>query len=561
MSPEEYSSLCDRILTETMKYIKTDNMRKRIIKDSHIKSRDPIYISAATSGSPITIVYTPVGSGKSALIADHIKGLMLNGTHAENIAVLSMNIAKAKQTALDIPGITSMTFSDFTHQLFITNRPDYELVDDNTIINELKLQEQTPFCQALLNKLTIKNPKDRNCLLTVFINNHTNETEAELAKIHKISYTLESMICQNRLYEFTYNPFCLEEIIVNGVHNMPLHTLCCLLEYASVLGCNLFFTGMPDETIYEFNMAYGNAMNMLSSYMNHLDISVIHLSSTKMADDIKNTLLQTDNVTIHSDYVKTSNLIIKYEDDEKMTIQNAIAKSLCNYIDKKLAKKEQVLIIAKSKSEINAIKSVILETKNYDCQKITDLTAIQPPVLLWGTVLVKYANTLKTTYPNGLTKIMLYDNLWKYLSQEINLADSKRIKDLYIQSQNSLYEKVNTAWTENDMMEKPVLTRILEIIHEESQIMEKHNNYIKDCVSIDLSISDIIFSTIHSATDIRCDNVIVYLRNFSDKIDENLYRIALSRANNTEYLIFANSGNFEIPVQRYLKYHLNKQGD
>ena len=558
MSPEEYSFICDRILTETMKYIKTDNMRKRIIKDTHIKSRNPIYISAATSGAPITIAYTPVGSCKSTLIADRVKGLMLNGIPAENIAVLSMNIAKAKQTALDLPGIKSMTFSDFTHELFISNKTGYELVDDNTVINTLKLQEQTPFCQTFLNKLTLANPQDRNSLLTVFVNNYTDEVEAELAKIHKISYTLESMLCQNQVYGFTNNPFYLEEIIVNGVHNMPLHTLCCLLEYASTLGCNLFFTGMPDETIYEFNMAYGKAMNMLSSYMNTLNISVIRLPSIKMSDDIKNTLLQTDNAMIHAESVQTSDIMIKYEDDEQTILQNTIAHSLCNYIDGKLAKKEQIMCIAKSKSEINAIKSVILKHKDYSAYHIVDLTEIQPPTLLWGTVLTKYTNSLSAAYPNGITKITLYDSLWKFLSQEISIVSSKRMKDLYTNSQEILREKASTIWTENDMLAKPVIVRIQEVIEEESKQMNDYNERIKDHVSVNLSASDMIFSTIHSATDIRCDNVIVYLRNFSDKIDENLHRIALSRANNTEYLIFANSGNFQIPVQRYLKYHVTK---
>lgn len=558
MSPEEYSFVCDRILTETMKYIKTDNMRKRIIKDTHIKSRDPIYISAATSGAPITIAYTPVGSGKSTLIADRVKGLMLNGTPAENIAVLSMNIAKAKQTALDLPGIKSMTFSDFTHELFTANKTGYELVDDNTVINTLKLQAQTPFCQTFLNKLTLSNPQDRNSLLTVFVNNYTDEVEAELAKIHKISYTLESMLCQNQVYNFTNNPFYLEEIIVNGIHNMPLHTLCCLLEYASALGCNLFFTGMPDETIYEFNMAYGKAINVLSSYMGALDISVVRLPSIKMTADIQNTLLQTEGAVIHADSVQTSDIMIKYEDDEQFVLENTIVDPLCSYIDGKLAKKEQIMCIAKSKSEINAIKSVILNHKDYSAYNITDLTEIQSPTLLWGTVLTKYANSLKTAYPNGITKIMLYDSLWKFLSQEISIASSKRMKDLYTKSQETLSEKAATIWTEDDLTEKPVITRIQEIIEEESKQMNEYNDRIKDHVSVNLSKSDIILSTIHSATDIRCDNVIVYLRNFSDKIDENLHRIALSRANNTEYLIFANSGNFQIPVQRYLKYHMSE---
>lgn len=560
MSPEEYSLLCDRILTETMKYITTDNMRKRMIRHTGTAVKDPVYISAATSTAPVTIAYTPVGSGKSALIADRVKNLMACGTPAADIAVLSMNIAKAKQTAIDLPGIRSMTFSDFTHELFTANRTGYELVDDTAITNTLKLQTQTPFIRSFLNILAINNPTERNSMLAVFMNSHTDEAENMLSGIRKISYTLESMVCQNQIYGFTNDPFCLEEIIINGVQNMPLHTLCCVLKYASVLGCRLFFTGMPDETIYEFNMAYGNAMNMLSAYMDRLDISVVRLPSVKMADSIQNTLQRADGKTIHVDTVKTDSIIIRSGDDEQTVLKSTVADACCDYIDGKLADKEQVLVIARSKSEINAIKSVILDHKDYGLVTVTDLTAMQPPVALWGTVMVKYAGTMQNLYPGGVNKILSYDSLWKFLSQEVSAASSKYMKDLYHKSQELLREKAAqiTCWTQDDMLEKPVKVRIQEIIDEESLRMTEYNDRIKNDASMDLQKSGIIFSTIHSATDIRCDNVIVYLKNFSDKADENLHRIALSRANRTEYLIFANAGNFEIPVQRYLKHHLEQ---
>ena len=105
-------------------------------------------------------------------------------------------------------------------------------------------------------------------------------------------------------------------------------------------------------------------------------------------------------------------------------------------------------------------------------------------------------------------------------------------------------------------MEKPVITRIQNIIDEESRQIQAYNQHIRDNVVLDLSSADIIFSTIHSATDIRCDNTVVYLKNFSDTVDENVYRIALSRANKSEYLIFVNTDNFDVPVQYYLKHHL-----
>ena len=557
MSPDEYSLLCDRILTETMQYITTDNMRRHIIDKSYINSQDPVYISAATSYSPITIAYTPVGAGKSALIADRVNGLIRSGIPASNIAVLSMNIAKSKQTELEMPGVNCMTFSDFTHAIFAANYQGYELSDEKSIINTLKLCDNTPFRQVFLEKLSIANSQDRTCLLTVFVNNHLDEIEAELSAIHKIDYTLESMICQNRMYQLANNPFHLDEILVNGIHNMPLHTLCCILEYASMHGCRLFLTGMPDETIYDFNMAYGKAMNMISSYMNTLGVGVVRLPSVKMSPDIQNTLLQTENASINIPNVQAAHVTAKYLTDPTEMLQQALVNG-SDYIDRKLANHEQILVLARSKSEIYDMKNVIMNhfAKKYPNMVVADLTGIQPPTSIWGTVLTKYYASLKTAYPQGIDKIELYRRLWLMLTNEIKNAPSKHMKAIYQQSQTDLSHLANSAWTQDDYKKKPVITRIQNIIDEESRQIQAYNQHIKDNVVLDLSSADIIFSTIHSATDIRCDNTVVYLKNFSDTVDENVYRIALSRANKSEYLIFVNADNFDVPVQYYLKHHL-----
>ena len=248
-----------------------------------------------------------------------------------------------------MPGVNCMTFSDFTHAIFAANYQDYELSDEKSIINTLKLCGNTPFRQAFLEKLSIANSQDRACLLTIFVNNHLDEIEAELSAIHKIDYTLESMICQNRMYQLANNPFHLDEILINGVHNMPLHTLCCILEYASMYGCRLFLTGMPDETIYDFNMAYGKSMNMISSYMNTLGVGVVRLPSVKMSPDIQNTLLQTENASINMANVQAAHVTAKYLTDPTEMLQQALVNG-SDYIDRKLANHEQILVLARSKS-------------------------------------------------------------------------------------------------------------------------------------------------------------------------------------------------------------------
>lgn len=557
MSPDEYELLCDRVLTETMQYITTDKMKKRTIDKSCITSKDPIYVSAVASSSPITIAYTPVGSGKSTLITDRANALIKSGIPAENIAVLSMNIAKAKQTSIDLPGTKCMTFSDFTHEIFTANYKGYELSDDTSIINTLRLCKQTPFRQAFLEKLSIANSQDKTSLLTVFVNNHLDEVEAELTAIRKIDYTLESMVCQNRMYTLKNNPFHLDEILINGVHNMPLHTLCCILAYASMHGCNLFITGMPNETIYDFNMAYGKAMDLISHYMGKLDISVIRLQQNKMCADIQNTLTCNEAVSISTANVQTANVTAKYLTDPTEMLRDVLVSGPA-YIDSKLSNHEQLLVLARSKQDIHDIRQVIMNQylPKYPNLSIVDLTEIQPPASLWGSVLTKYHKGLMAAYPQGINRIELYRRLWLLLDTEIKNASSKHMKAMYQDSQDLLAKQASSVWTQDDYTNKPLIQMIQNIIDEESAQIQSYNQYIKDNVNIDLTSADIIFSTIHSAIDIRVDNAIVYLKNYTNTVDQNVYRIALSRANKSEYLIFVNSDNFDVPVQYYLKHHL-----
>lgn len=563
MSPEEYAMVCDRILTGTMKYISTDKMRKVTIDKSYVDSQDQIYISAAISKSPITIVSTPAGAGKSKLIADRTNALLKSGVPASEIAVLSMNIAKAKQIAQSLPGTNSMTFSDFTHYIYAVNNPDHVLVDDDSFINTLRLYQQTPFRQTFLDKLSIVDPLDRTTLLTLFVNNHLDEIEAEIDALKRSSYTLESMVCQNRMYHYDNNPFDLSEIIINGVHNMPLPILCTILEYASRYGCRLYITGAQDETIYTFNMAYGRAMGMLSGYMSNLNVGVVNLEPTQMEDDIYNTLKMDGKASIDAANVKTASVTVRYIDNPKALLGQLLAPGP-GYIDEKLNNHEQILILARSKNDIAELKNIVLEhyTALFPNLKTIDLTAFQAPIFLWGKVLTKYNKTIINAFPQGITKPELYGKLWEYLSLEIENAPSQNMKALYQSSKETLEQMAGTAWSQDDLIKRPVIARIQNIIDEEAMTIQNHNARMREDSSFNIESADIIFSTIHSSIDLRIDNVVIYFRNFTNEVDENLYKVALSRARKSEYIIFVNSDKFEVPVQYYLKHHLvQKKGN
>lgn len=556
MNNNEYSIICNRILSSTMEYIDTDNMKRYKIDKTLVPSNNAIYTSAVTNPAPITLAFTPAGTGKSALIKDRVHALEAIGVPSDKIMVLNMNIAKTKQMQEELPNVNVMTFSDFTHGIFQANYPMCESSDTASIANILRLQNRDNLTNEFINKLSLINPQDKVTLLTLFVNSHLQYVIDKLCEIRKSEYALESMICQNQIYYMDKNPYDIDSILINGVHNMPIPILCTILEYANMYGCNLFITGSPEETIYEFNMAYNNAMNVLSSYtQKHIDI--IRLNQTqKMSDDIKNVLNMKPSVKISNQNVTAAHMTVNHDIPVKNMILAAMGVN-APYLKDKLNEHQQVLILARSKADISDIKQVVTDcyTPLFPNLKILDLTSIQAPSTSYGTLMSKNYSDLAIRYSNGITVGQFFFELYNILSNEITNTESPYTKAQYesdkdnaqIFASNNLYKFGNysTIYNVKDIIEL--------LINIESEAIQTHTQNIKENTILDISGADIILSTIHTATDIRSDNVIVFMKNVSDKIDNGIYRVALSRANNTEYIIFANYGKFDIPHQKYLQ--------
>ena len=172
MNNNEYSIICNRILSSTMEYIDTDNMKRYKIDKTLVPSNNAIYTSAVTNPAPITLAFTPAGTGKSALIKDRVHALEAIGVPSDKIMVLNMNIAKTKQMQEELPNVNVMTFSDFTHGIFQANYPMCESSDTASIANILRLQNRDNLTNEFINKLSLINPQDKVTLLTLFVNSH-----------------------------------------------------------------------------------------------------------------------------------------------------------------------------------------------------------------------------------------------------------------------------------------------------------------------------------------------------------------------------------------------------
>lgn len=550
-----YDDIYETMITGTMQYINIKELKRFKLDKTAMHEPDIIKASAIASHAPMTLVYTPSGAGKSDIVRARVNALLDNNVPAEKIAVLNMNIAKCKQMSAEFPAVNIMTFSDFTHGIFMANYPQCEQSDITSIVNTLRLQPPSAKLNDMIGKLSIANQQDKMTALALFTNANIQFVTDTIMSISKTDYALESMIVQNMLYYLPVNPYDFDEIIINGVQNMPISILCSILEYANISKCNLFMTGCPDETIYGFNMACQNTMNILSSY-DGVDIIRIN-NADKISSDIKNFLNMNRSASI--DNVQYMGITADYDTSLHDLIHNAMGLHT-SYLVNKLNEKKPVLILARSKSDIAEIKSLLIEEYKpvYPGLNILDLSMIQYVQTCYGEIASKYYEKFVSRYPSGLTVGQFFFDLYNLMAYEQNSGGVPNTKTQLAVDKDNLFMffNINRSKFPDNSTVLPVRDMIQSVIDIESNAVKEHAEYVKNNANIVTDGADIILSTIHTAIDIRNDDVIILMRNHNEKtIDDNVYRVAISRANKSEYIIFINYGHFETTYQKYLKTH------
>ena len=403
---KNYNNICEKMLSETMKYI--DISQIKTFETLSSKTSDAIFDSAITSKSPITLVYTPAGTGKSKLVKLRANAVHASGIDKNKIMILNMNIAKSKQMSTEMTDINVMTFSDFTYGIFKANHnSNIELSDTQSVLNELFIYSDSK-ARELLTYMTAKDPQEQAVMTTLFVNNNLAFTNDLINQIGKIDHSLASMICQNEIYKSKINPYDISEIIINGIQNMSLPILCSILEYVNKYHCNLFITGCPEEDIYEFNMAYSNSMNVISAYKN---IGIIRLYNTPaMTNDIKWLANKMPNAKLHKSIIQA----YMVNTDYNTTVSSILESALTNYdINSKLKQHESILCLAKTRYDTTLLKDIII--RKHPNASISDLTKIQNCKSYYGKVASEHFIALQTLYSHGITVNAFFGHIYNAL--------------------------------------------------------------------------------------------------------------------------------------------------
>lgn len=528
---------------------------------------------AITSTSPLTLVQSGAGTGKSTIILGRIEHMIANGIDPHDILVLSFTNNAANHILEKNPNVNSMTIDRMMRLIYAENYPTHQLSSIPTIINSLEIyypRTTTPSAKkSFIDEFTLKLRRLFHDLEYTqamnFIEEHVDEVIDALDTIEQTSLELQSIICYLKMGTLVEPPETqAKHLIIDEVQDNSISQFVYSIKYTDRHCCSLYIVGDCSQTLYEFRASNPRALNVLegsgvfatyklqTNYRSNqeiLDFANIGLSDIEAnqyakiqlrANSLKPVTYQsfTDAVKFHYEQMpnKSAN-----------TWDSIYAKCVIvtkKYIDDKLAKGEQVTFLARTRRAIYAVKNHL--EKLYPTVPVIDPATGQQAVDANGNPITKpceiallipnkqYDNTIFSKF------IAQYWNQIQYAppttilttihremkTNAINLAYRKN----NIQTINAMIDNTIDAFKDKYgsrivAMESEVNARILttaQMLNEIKKYMisfEIERNGIAQAVMSSLNNeaktaekvanANFIMSTVHSAKGLEFDNVIV----------------------------------------------------
>lgn len=555
----------------------------------HVQSTIPFskeQRDAIESTSPLTLVQSGAGTGKSTVILGRIDHMIKNGIDPKDITVLSFTNAAADHIRDLKPSINSMTIASMLNAIYENNFPDHQLSSISTIINSLDIyfdpNYASPAAASIRQdfiwdfKTILKRLRDDNeyTQATNYIESNIDNVIKTLDIIKQTSLELESIICYTKMDSLIEPPETqTKHLIIDEVQDNSIAEFIYSIKYVDKHHSSLYIVGDCSQTLYEFRSSNPKALNVLES-SNVFDIHKLQTNyrSNQEILDFANVLLdnieanQYANIQLHANSLKPVTLQsfqtavnLHYErlqNTNDVTIENMLLKSIASdmkdYINDKIAKKEQICFLAFKSRTINYIYKVLQGL--YPDAKIVSLVPKRPYdstifsqfiARLWGQVTFvppsSILDSIETILLNNVSAlvsrrmaIQVANNMCAQLMAEFKSIHSATIKEWEKQVQQNmmsipqLLEETKRLMIEFEIKKNAIAKSLL----------SRKNEAAKTANNID--DANFILSTIHSAKGLEFDNVVVYYKNESETTMEEatkrMYYVAFTRAKKTEFI-------------------------
>ncbi len=546
--------------------------------------------NAVETTSPLCLVQSGAGTGKSSVILERISHMIANDIKPEDITVLSFTNAAADHIKELNPSINSMTIAAMMHTIYSANFPSHRLSNLKTLANSIAIyytpimsslpittQESVRHLTDVIRYLAGKKPN-----FTMANNIVAEDLDGIIDILNTVSQTtleLESIICYNKMNTLIEPPEVnTKHLIIDEVQDNAVFEFIYSMKFTAKHLCSMYIVGDCSQTLYEFRASNPTALNTLEAsgvFETHkleinfrsnqeiLDFANVHLANIE-ANQFANIRLKANSLSQVTEQSFRNKVQLHYEVLGSMkkdldAMYDKSVKDMKPYIDACLNAGEQVAILASERATVFRVKSLLetmypqLMTNPNEPEIISIVSTRLSEKQYFSRFIAKYWNKVQFNPPtNILTEIrmQIFDKI-EYI-KTVKMASDKAKDDLkfFFGEFTSKYGYIISEW------EKQCLNHVLspaDMLHNIQQIMIQFeidrnsldqaklsaaNNSRKENEST--KNAKIILSTIHSAKGLEFDNVIIYHKAEQEsQIDEptkRKYYVAFTRAKKTELI-------------------------
>lgn len=526
---------------------------------------------AITTDEPLVLCQAGAGTGKSTVILGRIEHLTQCGVNPADITVLSFTNAAADNITAKNPNVGSMTIARMIHDIYSLNYPGHELSGIDTIINSLDIYyKQNDLAIAFRRRLleVKKNAAGAFASMNTFIEANFDSIISILDKIRQTCLELEIIVCYERIDHMIEPPTAKSRyLIIDEVQDNSIFEFIYLLKYVAKHQENLFMVGDSSQTLFEFRSANPKALNALESsgvfttyklttnYRSNQEI--LDFANVALADIEAN---QYAGIQLHANSLALPTaasfkeaVTLDYRAVPRLTAFTAdmpgiIRVTVRDYIDKCLAKGEQVAFVAYSRKDVAAIKDVL--TAMYPGEEIASLVSDRPfDTNVFSEYIKLHWNDICQIAPPNAA-FMVIQEVLKKLDTLIRNAETARepITRMCATWWATNADAIN-GWVALNLTGHLTTDQFFSNLMENLLDYEIKNNSIKKSVVNQknkerkeknlASKAKLVVSTIHGCKGLEFDNVVVIHKNdpTMGEEDKRMFYVAFTRAKKTEYIL------------------------
>lgn len=529
---------------------------------------------AIISLDPLIMTQAGAGTGKSTVILKKINYLDACAVPLKDITVLSFTNAAADNITAKAPAVGSMTIARMINEIYKANY-NHELSSVDTIINSIDIfYPNDKFAAAFREKLLRmdQGKTGAHTALNTFIERNFDQTIELLNAINQTSLELEIIICYQQIDVMVEPPeVACRVLIIDEVQDNSIFEFIYVLKYVAKHKLALFIVGDASQTLYEFRSANPRALNTLESsgvfttfrlttnYRSNqeiLDFGNVLLDELE-TNQFAKIQLQANSLAAPTAASFQEKVTVRYEAmshiskfvrEELPTLMRNVV--IPDYVEACLARGEQVAFLAYSRLEVMVMQEAL--ERAYPNRTIANLVSEKVFATdIFSKYIKNYWNNVLQVQPHSASYVIVQDmikNIPNLSQNGGNPAVEKAVKTMiqkwWIENGTTINNWVALAGQGSlslseffDQLRDNLLS--FEIRHNAvRQSLTNQKNRDRKAKNAETK-ADLVVSTIHGAKGLEFANVVVIHKEDAQMSQEKkrMYYVALTRAQNTEYIL------------------------